>query len=148
MRYSTRWIALALGIASLLPMAGCSDNIAGPQDAVLIGVYGSLARPDQLMATHTGVELNRGCNTYFSSTEPARLDGAGDFQVKGRWHDGSRGLTTETVAATLSGHVTGAGPDEQVALTLRLNAAESYTMSLQAGATFDSEDVPTVGCPA
>lgn len=149
-RFAPRLLT-ACSLAMALVMTGCSNDVAGPADSLLIGTYGATDRPDQLMATHASVELNLGCNTYFVASQAARLDASGNFGVRGRWHDGTHGLTDDTAPATLSGHLTASAPRPTVDLELRVEgvaASPMYQVTLQSGATIDSSAVPLLGCPA
>lgn len=74
-----------------LVLAACSADSLGPDPVVLVGSFGSVLDPAELLATRVGVQLNLACGGYFITREPLRVDAAGDFRVHGKSYPGSRG---------------------------------------------------------
>ena len=116
-----RPMTLALTILSLL--AACDDGVS-PNDPVLVGHFGSVDDPAELLATHAGVELVLVCGDYFSADEPVVVTGDGTFEARGRWFyvgfNRSRGP-----AATIKGSVRVTGGVETVTFTVA-NASANF----------------------
>jgi hypothetical protein len=89
-----------IAVFSLLSLlAACSQDSLGPDLTVVVGSFGAAADPVQLLATRVGVQLNLGCDGYFISRDPIRVDSAGSFHVRGKWYpDGGLSLGPPTDA--------------------------------------------------
>ena len=107
----------------LFLLAACGQESLGPDLTVVVGSFGAAADPAQLLATRVGVQLNLGCDGYFVSRDPIRVDAAGGFHVRGKAYPGGglylgpladaaitglRDLASRSVDVTLQ--VEGGGP--------------------------------------
>ena len=132
-------------VAFQLMVAGCADHLAGPNEPVLVGQFGSANSPVELLATRSGVELELGCAAYFASTEPPRLDADGAFRLRGQHHS-SGNFNDATGGATLLGQV--AAGQASVSVNLTVDGAGATTDPFTATLHADTHDADSQVCPA
>ena len=132
---------------AVLALAGCSDGPAGPEDDVLLGQFGIADQPTELLATHSGVDVDFGCASFFVSDEPALLDAAGNFSVEGEFRFAGA-FVGGPADATLSGRLDREPLIDTVTITFLIDGngtLDPLVLTLRRGERYEGLPLP---CPA
>ena len=130
--------------AVVLLLAGCGDEPAGPDGVPLIGRFGNPDLHIELVAVHSGADLNFPCGARFTSAEPIELRSDRSFRQKGDWQPVNIGGPLPPRGATVSGFEQGG----TLTVTMSADGGERYTVELERNVSGDVDAVLCAQRPA